>query len=377
MTLAAASGLLLLLGLSAFGVLVTERRSVIARISQVAVRPSARARLLVGAAALVAGGSAAIGTVWVIAWVASTTVHVPPVVVTSATIGLIVCAMRVTFVLAGALVRWTAGPPLDPERRSVMLPAWYWVTECLLVVVLCIAIGLLGSVWRPGVSFPLTLVGAVVFPRLYHAFIGPLFLRSRLSIEIARAGARPMTETVSALQLWLDEVAPRFGAALAPRILPLPGSRSFGAFAVKSEAVICLASDLLNVLGEPELRAVTAHEFAHIVRHDSRRRILIESGITFWYVMLYVWWVSWQSAIPGAARFVWLLVFAYVMQAVRAVLKRRGEFAADRMAAEILGDARPMIAALKKTAALQGSLSRRSQSHPSFAARIAALERLS
>lgn len=176
------------------------------------------------------------------------------------------------------------------------------------------------------------------------------------------------------LQTWVDQLAVQYGLKTPPPLLPEEGLRTFAAEALRPEAAIFVSKELLAAMTPEECKGLIAHEFAHILRRERLRRALVEAAVTFWYIGLFAWWMYGHAGATLGTQFVWLIGYTYVMQAVRTTLSRRGEFAADKLAAKIVGDFRPVAGMVQKMASISRiPANRATRTHPSPAARIAAL----
>ncbi len=236
------------------------------------------------------------------------------------------------------------------------------------------------------------------------------FASGRLVASLA--GARPITRDQHP-GLWQAVEAAAVGAGL-PRtpdvyIIEDSAPNAFAAGRDPKHAYVAATTGLLALMGPRELRAVMAHEMAHVRNRDVRLMslaavlagaLLILSDIL---VRVFVFGGARDSstnplALIGA---IVALILAPIGAAmIQMALSRRREFLADAGAAEITGDAEGMARALAvleadtrqihhvaratahlyiesplvKGRGLFGSLGGLFQTHPSMPARIAALE---
>jgi Zn-dependent protease with chaperone function len=255
-----------------------------------------------------------------------------------------------------------------------MLPASYWASEGSVTALICGFFGAMSREWGTGALFVVIPV-AVGFPPLFRALVGPLFLRKRMRRYVVMRNEGPKSEHFLHLQTWVDELAVRYRLKTTPPLIPEDGLRTFAAEALRPEAAIFVSEKLLAGMNPEERKGLIAHEFAHILRRERLRRALVEALVTSWYIGLFAWWMYRHPGATIGTQLVWMVVYAYLMQAVRTTLSRRSEFAADKLAAEILGDSRPVAGMVQKMATISRiPLDRATRTHPSPAARIAALD---
>lgn len=147
--------------------------------------------------------------------------------------------------------------------------------------------------------------------------------------------------------------------------------------------LVVIGGGLAAAMTTLELKAVLAHEVAHVIRRDVLRLLTtIIAGATchlFVFIHLVLPYEN-ELSMPGA----FLISAAYVAICAPLVyvvlpgfVSRRAEYGADRLAATLLGDAAPMVRALRRLHELRNlPLDRKSITHPTGANRIAALEAL-
>ena len=145
--------------------------------------------------------------------------------------------------------------------------------------------------------------------------------------------------------------------------------------------LIVVGGGLLKNLEPHELKAVIAHEVAHVVNRDMTWLTLI-SIVNSACFMAWMAFVSVPLMNEGGARMAAGVALLFVgaaisMYPLTATFSPRLEFRADRVAATMLGDARPLAAALERMAELtEMPMDMRTWTHPSYKARIEALEKL-
>lgn len=311
--------------------------------------------------------------IWIVAWLTSQVVKSSRDVAVAALMGLVISLFGVVFLLAGRLYRWAAGTAVHSISPSVLLPIRYWVSEASLTAVVCGFIGAMSRGLGTGAVFVVIPV-AVGLPPLYRALVGPFFLRKTMRAYLGMRNEGPRSEQLMHLQTWVDQLAVQYSLKTPPPLIPEEGLRTFAAEALRPEAAIFVSKELLAAMTPEECKGLIAHEFAHILRRERLRRALVEAAVTFWYIGLFAWWMYGHARATLGTQFVWLIGYTYVMQAVRTTLSRRGEFAADKLAAKIVGDFRPVAGMVQKMATISRiPANRATRTHPSPAARIAAL----
>lgn len=194
-----------------------------------------------------------------------------------------------------------------------------------------------------GLSLGLALVG------------GSFWFSDRLAVRAARA--RPVAPGELA---WLEDdlaaIARRAGIA-APRLFvsPDPQPNAFATGRSESTAIVCVTQGLLTVLDRDEVRGVVAHEVAH-VRH---RDVLIGSiaaavataisAVANMAMFASMFGGSDDDDAPNPFAVLLLAMVAPIAASVmQMALSRSREYEADRLGAELIGDARPLASALTK-----------------------------
>lgn len=177
-------------------------------------------------------------------------------------------------------------------------------------------------------------------------------------IAVRAAGARQVAPgELDDLQADVAMLAARAGIA-TPRLFisPDPQPNAFATGRNERTAVVCVTAGLLDRFGRDEVRGVIAHEIAHI-RH---RDILIGSvaaavatGISaLANLALFAGMFGASSDDEDRANPLVLLIVSLLAPMAATVLQlalsRSREFEADRLGAELLGDARPLASALQQ-----------------------------
>ena len=146
--------------------------------------------------------------------------------------------------------------------------------------------------------------------------------------------------------------------------------------------LVVVGGGLLKNMDPHELKAILAHEIAHVVNRDMLWLTLISMAGTACFIT----WLNIVSPGPimmqGGIHIVAGLGLFFVGAAISiypltAIFSPRLEFRADRTAATMLGDTRALASALTKLAELtEMPMDQRSWTHPSYKARLEALARL-
>ena len=285
--------------------------------------------------------------------------------------------MRVVlFGSSTVLQRWACRLPpesVDPIGRRLL------VELCVLggFMVTAVAIQAIALVGR-SVHLPLwTLIPlfAAILP-LYSTFLIPWvrYLRAR----------RLTCYDIAHVDAWLNELCvqrglPRFRIRIHEGGL----ANAFATGGLGAHLVV-IGKTLLERMSGAELRAVLAHEVAHVERRHVPRGILPLTilGITL-HVLCVISLVNPLFAKEELLALLTGMLIAGVsgglfLVGLPGIFMHRMEFRADRLAAEMLGETEPLVDALTKLAELNRQpLDARSWSHPSMQARINALQNLS
>ena len=205
---------------------------------------------------------------------------------------------------------------------------------------------------------------------------------------------------------WLHEAANRLAQRAGiptPKlyISPDPQPNAFAAGRNPEVAVVCINEGLIKVMPQEEVIAVLAHEFGHIKNRDMLTMTITAAMVTFINVLAYA---AYFIPMGGDSRRGNPLVQLAIMilapitaTMIQLAISRQREFAADRMAAELVGTPRPMIEALQTLETATNRIESRTaqpamahmyianpfgggsslfQTHPSVEQRIAALRKL-
>lgn len=232
------------------------------------------------------------------------------------------------------------------------------------------------------------------------------------SVVASLAGAHPITRQEHP-ELWQAVEAAAVGAGLAVTpavyIIEDPAPNAFAAGRDLKHAYVAATTGLLDIMGPRELRAVMAHEIAHVRNRDVR---LMSLTAVLAGLLLILSDILLRVFVFGGARnnnnnpfaligVIVALILAPIGAAmIQMALSRRREYLADASAAEITGDPEGMARALAvlqadtrqvshvgratahlyiesplvKGRGLFGSLGGLFQTHPALDDRISALE---
>jgi heat shock protein HtpX len=277
-------------------------------------------------------------------------------------------------------------------------------TNLAVMVVLSIAVHLLGlNRWLDanGINYGALLLMCAIFG------FGGAFISLLLSKPMAKWGVRAKTITGAEgpTERWLVDEVSRLAAQAglrAPEVAYYEGApNAFATGAFRNSALVAVSSGLLHAMPRDQVRAVLAHEVAHIANGDMQTMGLLQ-GVMNTFVMFAARVVgtivdkavfkSEEARGPGffLTVIVLELLFGILAALVVMAFSRHREYRADWAAAELLGTARPMQAALNtlrlasrsdlpKTVAAFGisgapGLLRLLSSHPPLQARLEALQ---
>jgi len=245
--------------------------------------------------------------------------------------------------------RTPAGPP--PRRRSYLSTArggWNGVKTAVLLAGLGGLLVMLGSLFGK-VGTVVGLIAGLV------AVGGSYWFSDRLALM--SAGAVP----VSARELPIyhrivQELAAEAGLPM-PRLYVTP-HRQPNAFATgrnPRHAAVAVTQGLLDLLTPRELKAVLAHELAHVGNRDillTSIAAALATSISFLTNML--GWLPFfgssdeEEETGPLATLVAILVAPIAAGLLQLALSRSREFEADRTGAALLGDGHPLASALAK-----------------------------
>ena len=282
----------------------------------------------------------------------------------------------VVFGATVALHRWSCRLPPD---HAVPLGHRLLIETAVLAGLVGVSIVIMTVAFLAGLAnlphwLVLPFIAAIV--PLYQTVVVPWMVYSRAP----RLSSRNLTD----LENWLDEL--RVDRGLPPFAVRVQEGRLANAFATAGlgRHLVVIGGRLIDRLDRAELRAVLAHEIAHVeLRHVPRRVLPVVMAGTLLFLVCIVSFVNPlldTEELPFVLAGVALLaVFATICHAiVPGFFMRRLEFQADRQAVGMLGDALPLANALVKLAELNGqSLDAKSMFHPTTRTRLKAIGALS
>lgn len=286
---------------------------------------------------------------------------------------LVYVTLRLLFYrLAALTLRWTLRERYKEESLALQLRSTVWETVGF---TLCFAILFLIADSSDGTSQTWLLLLLPIFGGiipLYETLILP-WLRF---LGAPRLTGRDLDD----IEDWLEDICAR--RRIPPFRIRVQEGDLANAFAIGGlfRHLIVIGGGLIDGMTTHEVKAVLAHEIAHVIRRDVPRLLLpmsIVSG-TCWLFCLWhfanplfdentVSGILRGGAIAGFSALVFMVVIpGYFM--------RRMEYRTDRLAVELLGDGEVLADALRTLAALNEQPIRNgSWSHPSTLNRINAI----
>ncbi|MDW8467664.1 MAG: protease HtpX [Burkholderiales bacterium] len=271
----------------------------------------------------------------------------------------------------------------------------------LLLTLVASVLGIDRALEQGGINF----TGVLVFAALFG--FGGAFVSLLMSKPIAKwsTGARVIDGSEGSTEYWLvrtvERLAQKAGIGM-PEVAIYEGEpNAFATGAFRDSALVAVSTGLLESMDRDEVEAVLGHEIAHVANGDMVTLTLIQGVLNTFVIFL--------SRVIGylvdrvilrnergegigfyATVFASEIVLGLLASLIVAWFSRQREFRADAGSADLLGTARPMIAALNRLASLQaGALPQQLQafgiagggglmalfaSHPPIPERIAALE---
>ncbi|MCM2327642.1 MAG: protease HtpX [Lysobacter sp.] len=280
----------------------------------------------------------------------------------------------------------------------------FLVTNLAVMLVLSVTLNVLG-VNRFLAAEGLNVGMLVVFSAVV-GFAGS-FISLLMSKTMAKwsTGAQVIDTPQSADEQWLvgtvRRLAEKAGIGM-PEVAVYEGEpNAFATGAFRNSSLVAVSTGLLRSMTKEEVEAVLAHEVAHVANGDMVTLTLIQGVVnTFVVFIARVVGYAVDKAVfrtergvgPGyyVTVIVCEIVFGILASIIVAWFSRQREFRADAGAAHYMGNARPMVSALRRLGGLEpGELPKAFQSsgisdkagfmalfstHPPIEARIAALE---
>ena len=181
--------------------------------------------------------------------------------------------------------------------------------------------------------------------------------------------AQVINDSPDATHQWIVSTVRRFADKAGiqmPEVAIYEGEpNAFATGAFKNSALVAVSTGLLQGMNREEVEAVIGHEVAHVANGDMVTMTLIQGVMNTFVVFLSrVIGYLVDSALrrgdtrggPGIGYYVTTIVLDIVLGVVAAMIvawfSRQREFRADRGAADMMGNARPMQAALARLGGL-------------------------
>ena len=287
------------------------------------------------------------------------------------------------------------GLPAMNIKRVVLFLA----TNLAVMLVLSLVASLLGFGRHGGLG---SLLGLAMVMGFGGAFIS-LFM-SKMMAKWS-TGAEIIDQPRNQTEAWLVDTvarhAQRAGIAM-PEVAIYEGEpNAFATGPSRNNSLVAVSTGLLHSMNQEEVEAVIAHEVAHVANGDMVTLTLIQGVVnTFVFFLARVVGSVVDSALrrdgessgPGIGYMVTVFVceiaFGILASMIVAYFSRQREYAADAGAAQLMGNTRPMINALRRLGGadandlpkdmqamgIAGGAASLFASHPSLEDRIAALQ---
>lgn len=226
-----------------------------------------------------------------------------------------------------------------------------------------------------------------VLPRPLHILLLPAFVAAlpffqavvRPWIMLARAPTLSDAEGHSGLSdvtAWFEQLTSSSGVA-SVRLRLQPGNMR-NAYVVGGfwGHWVVVGEGLLGELSERELKAILAHEVAHVIRNDVRRYLFAAGAAGTVYALglpgVFRLWQDGQVMLGIALA---AMLGSICFGVIPGWVSRRAEFAADRLSVRLVGNPLDLASGPERLAKLKGfTTDRESLTHPSVDRRIKALE---
>jgi heat shock protein HtpX len=180
--------------------------------------------------------------------------------------------------------------------------------------------------------------------------------------------AQVINDSPDATHQWLVTTVRRFADKAGiqmPEVAIYTGEpNAFATGAFKNSALVAVSTGLLQSMNREEVEAVIGHEVAHVANGDMVTMTLIQ-GVMNTFVVFLSRVIGYlvdkvvlrnNSDHPGVGYYVTTVVLDLVLGVLAAIIvawfSRQREFRADRGAAELMGNARPMQHALARLGGL-------------------------
>lgn len=272
--------------------------------------------------------------------------------------------------LATSLWQWSCRIPRENEQdwREALTTTCLALAGSTAAMALIFVIGHAASPY--GLALWLFPFFVALFP-LYETFVLPW-------VRYARAPT--LATSLPEVEEWIEDLrARRDFPKVRIRVQNGPFQNAFAIGGLGAHLVV-VGKGLVDSLSPAHLRAVVAHEIAHVARRDVPRLLLplVVGGGTLHAISVVkashplfatneMWGIVGGTVLAGLFAGVFMMVLP-------GFLMRRMELGADRLAAEMLGDGEVLAQALERLGEITGQrLDEWSWSHPPLQARIAAL----
>jgi heat shock protein HtpX len=279
------------------------------------------------------------------------------------------------------------------------------VTNLAVMLVLGVVASLLG------VNRFLTANGLNLGALLGFAMImgfGGAFISLLISKPMAKwtTGAQVITQPQNADEAWIVDTVRRLSERAGlqmPEVAIYEGEpNAFATGAFKNSALVAVSTGLLQGMTREEVKAVLAHEVAHIANGDMVTLTLVQGVLNTFVVFLsrvigyavdsFLRKGDSENTGPGMGYYITSIVLDIVLGIAASIVvawfSRQREFRADAGASELMGRKQPMINALTRLQHMQseglpsslqamginGGLGKMFSSHPPLEERIAALQ---
>jgi heat shock protein HtpX len=220
-------------------------------------------------------------------------------------------------------------------------------------------------------------------------------------------GAQIIERPASQDEVWLVDTVGRLASKAGlsmPEVAIYEGApNAFATGPSRSNSLVAVSTGLLQSMSRKQVEAVLAHEVAHVANGDMVTLTLIQ-GVVNTFVIFFSRVAGYavdsmlrkedeESTGPGIGYWVSSIIFEILFGILASIVvmyfSRKREYRADAGAADLMGDKRPMIDALRALSNLQagqlpkemaasgitgGGIMALFSSHPPLESRIAALQ---
>ena len=282
----------------------------------------------------------------------------------------------------------------------------FLLTNIAVLVVLSISARILG-IDRFLTSNGLNMTSLLAFSALIG--FGGSFISLLMSKKMAKwsTGAQVIQQPSNQEERWLVDTVAKLATKAGlkmPEVAIYQGApNAFATGPSRSNSLVAVSTGLLQSMNRQQVEAVLAHEIAHVANGDMVTLTLVQGVVNTFVIFLsrvaayaidnFLRGDEEESSGPGMSYFLISIAFEMLFGVLASTLvmyfSRIREFKADAGAAELMGDKRPMIDALRalggmspgelpKEMAASGisgsSMKALFSSHPPLEKRIAALQ---